>query len=111
MKNQINEVKRMQQLAGIINESQLNEVKVDMWTIQDILKNKHVNGKPSTQADLRVGLDYMIPKKFYGSMQEVRESVGKVVKIEGDKVTIKTLKGEEKEYDIDSLIHVYNLGS
>jgi hypothetical protein len=29
MKNQINEVKRMQQLAGIINESELNEVSED----------------------------------------------------------------------------------
>jgi hypothetical protein len=29
MKTQINEVKRMQQLAGVINESQLNEISID----------------------------------------------------------------------------------
>jgi hypothetical protein len=107
----INEIKRMQQLAGIISESQLNEVKVDMWTLQDVLKNKHVDKNPSTQADLRVGLDYMVPKKFYGSMQEIREKIGKVVKIEGNKVTIEDYKGEEHQYDLDSLIHVYNAGA
>ena len=90
---------------------QINENKVDMWLYQDILKNKHIDGKPTTQADLRVGLDYMVPKKFYGSMQELREKVGKVVKIEGDKVTIEDLKGEEQTYNIDSLIHAYNLGA
>jgi hypothetical protein len=102
---------RMQRLAGIITEGQLNENKVDMWLYQDILKNKHIDGKPSTQADLRVGLGYMVPKKFYGSMQELREKVGTVVKIEGNKVTIEDLKGEEQTYDMDSLIHAYNLGA
>jgi predicted thioesterase len=29
MKTQIHEVKRMQQLAGVINESQLNEISID----------------------------------------------------------------------------------
>jgi hypothetical protein len=29
MKTQINEIKRMQQLAGVINESQLNEISID----------------------------------------------------------------------------------
>jgi len=29
MKTQINEMKRMQQLAGVINESQLNEISID----------------------------------------------------------------------------------
>ncbi len=111
MKTQINEIRRMQQLAGIRNESQLNEAKVDMWTIQDVLANKHVNGKPSTQADLRVGLDYMVPKKFYGGMPEIRQVVGKITKIEGGKVFIEDLKGNESRYDIDDMIHVYNLGA
>ena len=31
MKTQINEIKRMQQLAGIINESQLKEGKYSSW--------------------------------------------------------------------------------
>jgi hypothetical protein len=29
MKTQLNEIKRMQQLAGVINESQLNEISID----------------------------------------------------------------------------------
>jgi hypothetical protein len=111
MKQQLNEIKRMQQLAGILTESQLNEAKVDMWTIQDVLKNKHVEGKPSSQADLRVGLDYMVPKKFYGSMEEIRQVVGKITKIEGGKVFIEDLKGKESKYDIDDMMHIYNLGA
>jgi hypothetical protein len=40
MKTQINEMKRMQQLAGVINESQLNETSID--DLDSMVKNNSV---------------------------------------------------------------------
>ena len=40
MKTQINEMKRMQQLAGVINESHLNEISID--DLDSMVKNNSV---------------------------------------------------------------------
>ena len=110
MSNLINEAKRMQHLAGIVTESQLNEVEAPAWLIQDILKNKHVEGKSNRGGvEIKVGLKNVLPKKTYTSMQEIREKIGEVTKVEGDKVTIKTLTGEEFQYPAESLILVSGL--
>ena len=37
MKTQIHEVKRMQQLAGVINESQLNEISIGQKNVISVL--------------------------------------------------------------------------
>lgn len=110
MANLINEAKRMQQLAGILNESLLNEVEVPAWLIQDVLKNKHIEGKSDRgNVEVKVGTKNVLPKKTYTSMQEIREKIGEVVKIEGDKATVKNMKGEENQYPISSLILVSGL--
>jgi len=115
MKNQINEIKRMQHLAGILNESQLNEVETRTYDLRDILKNKHVNDNKSNDLSVfKVGMD-VLPSKYYKSMDEIRTQLGKVTKISGDKVFYKTSdieagfgssgnKGEEKSAEPQDLI-------
>jgi hypothetical protein len=54
MKTQLNEIKRMQQLAGVVNESQLNE---------EILVIRHSDGSTMTDNEFEVEF-----KKFLESL-------------------------------------------
>jgi hypothetical protein len=76
MKTQLNKIKRMQQLAGIINESKLisEGIKLDV-----LIKD----GKPNSEI-------LVVPNRFYGSEEELR----------GATLRAKEIKKEEGEKDM-----------
>jgi hypothetical protein len=88
MKTQINEIKRMQQLAGIINESQLNEDKIPFFDRKQILTPFGIDKPRADQmADLKIGL-IVLPKKSYSGESDIKAALGKITKIEGDNINI-----------------------
>jgi hypothetical protein len=106
MKSPINEIKRMQLLAGIINESQLNEDKIPFFDIKQILTPFGIDKPKANQmADLKVGL-IVLPKKSYRSESDIKDALGKVIKIEGDNVSIEKVNGKEENYKKSDLIHL-----
>jgi hypothetical protein len=76
MKTQINEIKRMQQLAGLINESQILSEGIKL----DILMK---DGKPNSEI-------LVVPNRFYGSEEELR----------GATLRAKEIKKEEGRKDM-----------
>ena len=105
----------MQKLAGLITETQYNqkkslvENKIPSFRIKQVLTPFGMD-KPENQADLRVGLNYVIPKKNYSGMSDIQQHMGKVTKIEGDKVFLETPKGEH-QYKISDLAYISNAAS
>jgi hypothetical protein len=90
----INEIERFQKLAGLaLNESQLNEIEVPSFLIQQVLKNQ-TDKSDRGNVELKVGTKNVLPKKVYRSMQEI---------------SIENLKGEENQYSVDDLIIVSGL--
>ena len=63
MKTQINEIKRMQLLAGVINESQLSEDKIPFFYLKQVTTPNGIDKPKADQmADLRVGLNVYLKK-------------------------------------------------
>ena len=108
----------MQKLAGLITEGEykkkrqeLNEAKIPSFRIKQVLTPFGMDKPdPQSQADLRVGLNYVIPKKSYSGMSDIQQHMGKVTKIEGDKVFLETPKGEQ-QYKISDLVYISNASS
>ena len=106
----INEAKRMQQLAGLITESQLNEEKISFFHLKQVLTPFGIDKPKADQmADLRVGLK-VLPQKAYRDESDVKAALGKIVKIEGDNITIKKVNDEEENYKKSDLIHLIDGG-
>jgi len=106
---------KVSELRQIIKEEiskVLNEEKIPFFTYQDVLKPFGIDKPKADQmADLKVGLDYVIPKKHYSDMKDIRQHLGKVKSIEGDKVTIERRDGKDYTNKISDLIHIINFGS
>ena len=102
---QINEIKRMQQLAGVISESQLNETKE--FSIPDILKGKHTdsNNPSNTIEDYKPNMKVVV-NKFYGSKEELDQQYGTVTGMSGGKVQVKKLDGKAASYSPEDLVIV-----
>lgn len=103
----INEAKRMQFLAGMINESQLNE---GIKTIDASKDRIEVSGNENLKpTDLKPGV--MIAKnKSYRNKAELEQEAGKFEKIEGDNIYWKTKSGEEMGWsNINDLVLVTGL--
>lgn len=105
MKQQINETKRMQQLAGIITQSQLNEAK--QFSIPDILKGKHTqsNSPNNTIEDYESGMK-VVANQFYTSKEGLDQQYGTVTGTSGGKVQVKKLDGKTAAFDPADLIIV-----
>ena len=107
---------RMQKLAGVITESEynekkrLNENKVPSFRLKQVLTPFGMDKKPPHETDLRVGLGYVIPKKNYSNTNDIKQHIGTVTKIEGDKVFLETPKGEQ-QYKVSDLVYVNDIGS
>ncbi len=70
MKTQINEIKRMQQLGGILNE----EVNVDKSPIQDIIKRLNQGEKITTKVPEKIGQLYIkLQQKSDGTQEGVMD--------------------------------------
>jgi hypothetical protein len=94
----------MQFLAGLISESQLNEVQ--QFSIPDILKGKSNNNNPNnTIEDYKPGMKVVV-SKFYGSKEELDQNYGTVTGMSGGKVQVKKLDGKDAAYDPADLIIV-----
>jgi hypothetical protein len=104
MKQQINEIRRMQQLAGLITESQLNESikSIDFKTL------KKVDGDEIKSTDLKVGETRVAMNQSYGSAEELQQNSGIVSKIEGDKVTFDLNNNTKKAASLADLLLVIN---
>ena len=110
MKTQINEIKRMQLLAGVINESQLNEEKIPFFHLKQVLTPFGIDKPKADQmADLRVGLN-VLPKQSYRDESDVKAALGKITKIEDDNVTVKKVNGNEENRKVSDLIHLIDGG-
>lgn len=115
------EFRRMQKLAGIITEAQyktqLNEEKIPFFHLSQILKltgpwsNFIDRGIPAKEqmADLRIGL-IVLPKMAYRNESDIKSQLGKITKIEGDKVTIEKVNGEELVRKTSDLVHLVDGG-
>jgi len=102
MKKLINEqFKRMQLLAGLITESQLNEAvkSIDSNTIQ------RTGDTPITKEDLVIGTTRVAPSMSYGSKEELALKAGTVTKVDGDKATY-DVKGKMFSMDLADLLIV-----
>jgi hypothetical protein len=104
MKQPINEIKRMQFLAGLINESQLNEAvrSIDFKTL------KKVDGDEIKSTDLKVGETRVASNMSYGSAEQLQQETGVVSKLEGDKVTFDLNNGQQKAMTLADLLLVTN---
>ena len=102
---QLNEIKRMQQLAGILTESQLSETQ--QFSIPDILNGKHIqsNNPLNTIEDYKPGMK-VVAHKFYGNKEELNQSYGTVTGMEGGKVQYKRADGKTAEFDPADLVIV-----
>lgn len=100
----INEAKRMQFLAGLITESQLNESikSIDFKTL------KKVDGDEIKSTDLKVGETRVAMNQSYGSAEELQQNSGIVSKIEGDKVTFDLNNNTKKAANLADLLLVTN---
>ena len=106
----INEIKRMQLLAGVINESQLSEDKIPFFHLKQVTTPFGIDKPKADQmADLRVGLN-VLPKKAYRDESDVKAALGKITKIEGDNITIEKINGEEHNFKKSDLIHLIDGG-
>jgi hypothetical protein len=101
---------RMQRLAGIITEEQLNEEKIPFFHLDQILNLADLSKPKADQmADLKVGL-IVLPKKYYKNEGDIKQSVGKVAKIEGDKVTVEKVNGDLENRAVSDLVHLIDGG-
>jgi hypothetical protein len=119
---------KMQKLAGVITEAQynekkslienqLNEEKIPFFHLSQILKltgpwsNFLDRGTPAKEqtADLKVGL-IVLPKMAYRNESDIKSQLGKITKIEGDKVTIEKVNGEESVRKASDLVHLVDGG-
>ena len=105
MKKQINEIKRMQQLAGIINENESSDLEVK-WT-QEYLNNEKNDPYFYTEKGLASGFEMI-------KDQKVKEIVGYFEDEDGDEdeevigyIYSKSNKDIETEYNEDDLDNVF----
>jgi len=118
MKKQIlsEQFRRMQKLAGIINENTsveetiLQEEKIPFFHLSQILKLADLS-KPNSQqmADLKVGLN-VLPKMAYRDENDVKDQLGKIIKIDGDTLTIKKVNGKEEIRKVSDVVHLIDGG-
>jgi hypothetical protein len=102
--------RRMQRLAGLITEEQLNEEKIPFFHLDQILNLADLSKPKADQmADLKVGL-IVLPKKYYKDEGDIKQSVGKVAKIEGDKVTVEKVNGDLENRAVSDLVHLIDGG-
>jgi len=111
----------MQVLAGLITEAQyktqLNEEKIPFFHQSQILKLTGPwsdfldRGTPAKEqmADLKVGL-IVLPKMAYRDESDIKSQLGKITKIEGDKVTIEKVNGEDSVRKVSDLVHLVDGG-
>ena len=108
MKKQLNEqFKRMQLLAGLITESQINE---GIKTIDANSRDFKVEGNEDLKpTDLKPGVMISTIKSF-GDKAEFEDNAGKFDRIEGNYIYWKTKSGKEKSWShIEDLALVKNL--
>ena len=108
MKKQLNEqFKRMQLLAGLITESQINE---GIKTIDANSRDFKVEGNEDLKpTDLKPGVMISTIKSF-GDKAEFEDNAGKFDRIEGNYIYWKTKNGKEKSWShIEDLALVKNL--
>jgi hypothetical protein len=99
------------------NKTQLNEEKIPFFHLSQILKltgpwsdflDRGTPAKEQT-ADLKVGL-IVLPKMAYRNESDIKSQLGKITKIEGDKVTIEKVNGEELVRKASDLVHLVDGG-
>jgi len=99
--------------AEFIKESlnkQLNEEKIPFFHLDQILNLADLSKPKADQmADLKVGL-IVLPKKYYKNEGDIKQSVGKVAKIEGDKVTVEKVNGDLENRAVSDLVHLIDGG-
>ena len=94
---QLNEIKRMQQLAGLINESQLNEfTNLDNPTVDQALESGDFQ-EITPDTEIAVGDDVLSAKGYFGE----------IVKIIGDKYVIEDADGDIRKVGKDKLMKFY----
>jgi hypothetical protein len=109
MKNSINETKRMQQLAGLITESQSNEVDKLLETrqlVKEIIKEelydfiqdfKSTEGRPPTKDEINklyYGKSAPFKGNFYGSVKTYKKAEKTPAEIENEKAEIDVITNE-----------------
>jgi hypothetical protein len=110
MKTQLNEIRRMQQLAGIISESQILSEVTHFTNFGDV--EKEIKANNGYAAIFKVE-----PEEKSAISQELKPHLGKLVSVEGGhdsgkgyKVdTLKTYKEEGKNFQVESEV-IKNLG-
>ena len=97
----------------------LKEEKIPFFSLKDVTKTYRMDQSrtpldktihiPVTQmTDLKVGLN-VIPKILYKDAENVRQEVGKIIKINRDNIIVKKNDGKEYTYSKNDLIHVIDL--
>jgi hypothetical protein len=92
------------------NESlNLNEIKIPFFHSTEVLKPFALDKPKSDQmADLKVGL-VVLPKQAYRSDSDIKNAVGRIVKIDGDNVTVeRSIDNREENRKVSDLIHIIN---
>jgi hypothetical protein len=92
------------------NESlNLNETKIPFFHRTEVLKPFALDKPKADQmADLKVGL-VVLPKQAYRSDSDIKNAVGRIVKIDGDNVTVKrSIDNKEENRKVSDLIHIIN---
>jgi hypothetical protein len=114
------EFRRMQKLAGILTEDYKNilqEEKIPFFHQTQILKltgpwsdflNRGTTPKEQT-ATLRVGLN-VLPKMSYKDESDIKAQLGKITKIDGDKLTIEKINGDEVTRKVSDIVHLVDGG-
>jgi hypothetical protein len=93
-----------------LNESQLNEEKIPFFHLDQILNLADLSKPKADQmADLKVGL-IVLPKMAYKNEGDIKAQVGKITKIEGDKVTVEKVNGNEENRKVSDLVHLIDGG-
>ena len=85
----------------------LNETKIPFFHRTEVLKPFAIDKpKPDQMADLKVGL-VVLPKQAYRSDSDIKNAVGRIVKIDGDNVTVKrSIDNKEENRKVSDLIHI-----
>ena len=102
---------RMNQLAGIITESQAKKM---MAVLNEAIRSidfktlKKVDGDEIKATDLKVGETRVAGNMSYGSAEGLQQQTGVVSKIEGDKVTFDLSNGNQKAMALADLLLVTN---
>ena len=97
MKQQINEIKRMQQLAGLITEAQLNEDENLPPVVQDAMKKgKYVRITPTTE--VTVGKNVLSLNGYFGEIAKIQGDKYKIMDDDGYDSRVINRQKLEKNY-------------